>query len=491
MIVPLDRKPDWHNPPVITLLLILVNVLVYFAGQVNDDQYEYEAETYYFSTDLPEIELDIYLKYLDDPINSTTFPQAAYYLQEENSERQKYAYQLMNADGLFLERLYSDQIITPDNPDYQKWKVQRAEYEQRRDKSAQRRFSQINIDASVLTMFTAMFLHADAGHLIGNMIFLFILGYSVEIAMGRALYLSAYLLSGMFSGLFYLVFEPHSAFLGLGASGAVSGVAGMYTVLFGLRKIRFFYSVFFYFGFIRAPAMILLPIWLGYDLYQQLFSDNHINNLAHIGGLLAGAVIAWIAKQYSPTINTGYLDAEENQRAFKEKYELGLKALATMESDKARRIFNELSEQQPDNVELMVQCYNVAKLKPNEEAIHHCANRILNLPGTDKATVKLLHDTFEDYVTRVQPNVRFNPDQMMSLALRFATNDYLENAEKIILHLATRVTDFQRNPEGLMALATHYRRNNNLQKADRYLSMLLQCYPNSEEATNARHAFSA
>jgi membrane associated rhomboid family serine protease len=491
MIIPLDRKPDWHNPPVITLLLILVNVLIFFAGQVNDDQYEHDAKTYYFSTDLPEIELPAYLRYLDDPGNPTAFPEAAYYLQEDEPERMEYAYQLMNYDGPFLERLQQNQIITPQDTDYQKWKTQRAEFEQRLDRSTTHRFSQININVSPVTLFSSMFLHADAGHLIGNMVFLLLLGYAVEMAMGRWLYLAAYLLSGLCSGLFYLAFEPHSAFTALGASGAISGVAGMYTVLFGLRKIRFFYSVFFYIGFFRAPAIILLPIWLGYDLYQQLFSDDHINNLAHIGGMLAGAGIAWLATKTLPAINTDYLDAEEVKRQFKEKYEQGVRALAVMEADKAQRIFTELAEQQPDNVDLMVQRYNVAKLNPAGESIHECANRILNLPGTDTATVRMLHGIFIDYVTRVQPNVRLKPDQMMSLALRFAANNYLEEAEKIVLYLTTRQTDFRRNPEGLMALTTYYRRNNQRQKADKYLHMLLQCYPESEEAANARQAFGA
>ena len=78
---------------------------------------------------------------------------------------------------------------------------------------------------------------------------------------------------------------------------------------------------------------------------------------------------------------------------------------------------------------------------------------------------------------------------MLSLALRFAANNYLEDAEKIVLHLTTRATEYERNAEGLMALATHYRRTNNPQKADKYLSLLLQCYPDSIEANHARQAF--
>ena len=144
---------------------------------------------------------------------------------------------------------------------------------------------------------------------------------------------------------------------------------------------------------------------------------------------------------------------------------------------------------QPNNVDIMLQLFNVAKLKPEREALHTTANRILNLSNSDKESVKILHNVFIEYVELVQPNVKLKPEQMLSLALRFAANNYLEDAERIVIHLTTRATDYERNAEGLMALATHYKRTNNQAKAEKYLSLLLQCYPDSLEAQHARQAF--
>ena len=221
---------------------------------------------------------------------------------------------------------------------------------------------------------------------------------------------------------------------------------------------------------------------------QQL--KTTLYNLSHIGGLLSGALIAWLAKKYLPSINMEYLDAEEKAENFKLDYQQGVEALAAMNTDEAQRIFTQLAEEQPDNIDIMLQLFNVAKLKPQSDAIHSTANALLNLSGSDRATVKILHNVFIDYVELVQPNVKLRPEQMLSLALRFAANNYLEDAEKIVLHLTTRATEYERNAEGLMALATHYRRANNTQKADKYLSLLLQCYPDSLEAQHARQAFS-
>ena len=485
MLVPLDRVPDWRHPPIVTLLLILVNVLIFFTWQINDDQYIHNADNFYFSTELPELELTRYREYHENPLNPTEFPDAHYYILNDEVNDNA-LYQIMRIDGPFLEQLINDEIIVPSSTDYPTWKSLRKQYDEKMDQVTSYRFSLINIQPSLVTMLTSMFLHADISHLVGNMVFLFLFGFVVEMTLGRRLYFASYIVSGFSANLLWLIMEPHNAAWALGASGAIFGLAGMYTVLFGMRKIRFFYTLLFYFDYIKAPAIILLPIWLGYQLFDQLFSEDNINNLAHIGGLLSGALIAWLAKKYSTSINIEYLDEEENKNAFKKQYEEGLRAVSQMENEKARRIFSELEEQQPDNIELLLQMFNLEKLHPEQEGIHKYAKKIFELKNNDAATVKMQYEIFMDYVTRVQPNVRLKPELMLTLALRFARYDYLEEAEKLVLHLTTRATDFQRNPEGLMALVTHYQRTNNMSKANKYYTMLQEFYPESEEAINAR-----
>lgn len=490
MFLPLDRKPDWRHPPIITLLLILANLACFFILQVNDEQYRHDALNYYFSSDLAEIELPAYRRYLENPANPTAFPGSMGYLDTDDPTTQDILVSMLIVDGPFLQQLAKERIIKPEDPDFNEWRSERAQFEALLNRSIEFRFSQINIHPSLLTLLSAMFIHADIFHLLGNMVFLFLFGFVVEISLGRTLFLFSYLFSGIMSGLFYLALEPNSAFLAMGASGAISGLVGMYTVLFGLRKIRFFYTLLFYFNYIRAPAIILLPIWLGYELFNQFFTTDNINNLSHIGGLLSGAAIAWLAKKYLPSINTEYLNANDNAQNFKLTYQKGIDALAAMEIETARNIFTSLAEEQPDNVDILLQLYKVAKLNPQHDEIHTAAGKIFDLPGSDDATVKILHNIFIDYVELVQPNVKIKPEQMISLALRFAANNYLEDAEKIVIHLTTRATEYERNAEGLMALATHYKRTNNQQKADKYLSLLLQCYPDSHEAQHARQAFS-
>src|SRR5207253_3231721 len=130
-------------------------------------------------------------------------------------------------------------------------------------------------------------------HLLGNMLVLGVVGYIVEEVLGRRRYFAFYLLSGIASIALYWVCNRDSAVPALGASGAIAGVMGMYSVLFGLRRINFFYSLLVYFDIARAPAIVLLPVWLANEAYQLMVVGGHVNYLAHIGGLLGGAALAW------------------------------------------------------------------------------------------------------------------------------------------------------------------------------------------------------
>lgn len=63
LILPFFRKIDWRSPPVITLLIILINTFVYFVIQSGDEKAFDEAVKYYLESSLPEIEYPLYAAY--------------------------------------------------------------------------------------------------------------------------------------------------------------------------------------------------------------------------------------------------------------------------------------------------------------------------------------------------------------------------------------------------------------------------------------------
>ncbi|MFV1984346.1 MAG: rhomboid family intramembrane serine protease, partial [Thiohalomonadales bacterium] len=61
MFLPFDRKPDWHNPPYITIALILINTLIFTLYQTQDTSQFNAAYKYYTDSILPEIEIPKYI----------------------------------------------------------------------------------------------------------------------------------------------------------------------------------------------------------------------------------------------------------------------------------------------------------------------------------------------------------------------------------------------------------------------------------------------
>jgi len=92
----------------------------------------------------------------------------------------------------------------------------------------------------LLALVTSMFLHGSIGHVLFNMWFLWIFGNNVEEAYGHLGYLLVYLLGGLVATGAYVVMNPEATVPLVGASGAIAVAMGAYAVLFpGHRVLSF------------------------------------------------------------------------------------------------------------------------------------------------------------------------------------------------------------------------------------------------------------
>ncbi len=140
-----------------------------------------------------------------------------------------------------------------------------------------------------LTLLTYMFLHGNFMHLFGNMIFLWVFGDNVEDAMGHIRFLFFYLTCGVFAGLTHILFSPNSDVPLIGASGAVSGVIAAYLILYPNVRV---WCLWFFRIPLRVSAGFALLVWVGLQVLSiVLNSDASVAWWAHIGGLVAGAVL--------------------------------------------------------------------------------------------------------------------------------------------------------------------------------------------------------
>jgi len=97
---------------------------------------------------------------------------------------------------------------------------------------------------SPLDMLSSMFLHGGLLHLLGNMLFLWIYGDNVEHRLGRLGFLAAYLGTGVAASLGDGLIRMGSSIPSVGASGAISGVLGLYFLWFPRNRVRVWIFLF-------------------------------------------------------------------------------------------------------------------------------------------------------------------------------------------------------------------------------------------------------
>lgn len=154
----------------------------------------------------------------------------------------------------------------------------------------------LTLPSTMLTIVSSMFLHGGLGHLLGNMLYLFVFGRSVEAALGRWSYLMVYLIAGVAADLGQTLWNLSSTVPLIGASGAIAGVMGAYLVMFPAARIT---SLFIIIP-CRAPAWlvvgswILLQFWAAWEAAGAGASGG-IAVFAHIAGFSAGAALAYYA----------------------------------------------------------------------------------------------------------------------------------------------------------------------------------------------------
>jgi len=134
----------------------------------------------------------------------------------------------------------------------------------------------------VLSVLTAMFVHAGWLHLLGNMLFLLVFGNNVEDRFRKIPYLIFYLASGYVAAYGFAFVYPGSIEPLVGASGAIAGVLGAYLALY--PKARVWSLVpFLFFIPLKIPAWLVLGLWF---VLQWAYA---------VGGLGGGGAVAYVA----------------------------------------------------------------------------------------------------------------------------------------------------------------------------------------------------
>ena len=482
LIIPLTNNISKDNPPLITILIIAINCFIFFFIQSGDGRNYQRAMQFYLDSGLGSIEISRYLNYVEMNKNKEILHSQYRNKVSKNTVTRYYARMLK--DGTFMRKLLTEQIITIDEEIYVEWRQLRDQFDEMLSKVTSMKYGFIPSSARYLNAITYMFLHGGVMHLVGNMVFLWLVGCVLELAWGRAVYAGLYLLTGVASvGLYYLIYMNNVVPL-VGASGAISGLIGAYTLLYGKRKIKIFYSLGFYFNYTKIYAIVLLPIWIGKEFFQLFFGGpSQVAYVAHIGGLVSGALLGVLSLKLFGQVDQEVFK-EDPKEGIDSLLEAALQKIGKLDMSGARPLLEEILEKDPNNADALNHLFNIDKLNPQSETFHKTTSKVLLRLISDKENQQRVYDIYKEYADLAKP-LRLHPDLLLRLSSIFSAQGHLEEAEKIIAMLLRKYPQSQKIPSGILDLGRAYLKKGVSAKGEKCLRVLCKRYPGASESQAA------
>lgn len=430
LILPMERTFNIRRPPIVTFLLLIINTIVFLSTSGSDDKILVAAVAAYEEQQILATELPLYVDYL---VEEATGPETWRDIETPDAlgeyERFHLIGQLLVDDNYaqYLER-YSDMFSFEE--------VDALERKQEIvDTYIPRliiyRFGFVPAEFSFLTMFTSQFLHGGWGHLIGNMVILLLIGITVEQLLGSFNYTVFYLLSGAIGATVYGLVHLGSPMPAVGASGAISGVMGMYVAAYGKRKIRFFYWIGVYFNYAKLPALMMLPVWVGKEVFDFFFTEGNVGYTAHAGGLVAGAGLVLLGKSSFAKVDTKIIENRDKENEYREDLEHALNLVDRADFQAAKQALTRLLERYPDDARVLYQLVQIAKARPGTKDYHLATYNYLK---TALSTGTVSSDTLSiirDYLNQAAPGPRIRGQLLAQVINKLISVGELDLAEQL------------------------------------------------------------
>lgn len=486
LLIPAENRISKQNPPILTILIILANVIAFFALQTNDDDIFYQGIEYYLEEDMLEIERKALEDYsleqrgeLYDILRSPNVPDE--YLVQSVLLDQKFAKYIKSRSDYSME-----------------WRNKREELESILSEASIFKYAFFPSDPSVFTAFTHMFMHGDIGHLIGNMIFLFLFGYNLELLMGRSKMFTTYILSGLVAVTFFAMTTDDKFVPLVGASGAIAGLMGGFAAWYGLKSIRYFYWIFVIFNYVRLPAALVLFYWLAKELIQDSMSDDNVAYMAHFGGLLGGAICVWLLKmlKFGPQLASSDVVTEFNEVPVKdestdridEHYRQGLAATQNLDFDQAKTHFYAILNEQPHNKDVLNRLYNLEKTSPESTSYARLCADILQVSIHNDSLAPLAEQCLDDLKHN---GVGFKPipaNILLDYAHKQVRHKKTEPIKPIISLLVQHYSHLDKLPDLLLHFAFAAGQNGDWQGKQKVLGFVSKKYPDTFAGQEAKKA---
>jgi membrane associated rhomboid family serine protease len=153
-------------------------------------------------------------------------------------------------------------------------------------------------DYQLITLVSALFIHASWLHLLGNMVYLWVFGVPLERRLGSLAMVGVFVFGGALANLFAVMRLPELASPIIGASGAVSAVVGAYLGLFPSRRIGMLLPLGLYLQFARVPSVLVIGSWFTLQLVYTVLGPitGIVAWWTHMAGFVLGLIFALLAR---------------------------------------------------------------------------------------------------------------------------------------------------------------------------------------------------
>jgi len=461
MIIPIGTRADLALKPKVTIGLIATCILVHIlastmSGQTGREMFQVHRDLY-----SQQVRLYILDRSRDGGVPGYISPEAASGIAMMENAEDYYDLEmgLVSAMGGSFSAIddiedYGKELAGRDGsyyPEFSEEADELADWKRLKEREQEVLDSHVNYAlglvparmSRVYTFITHMFLHGDIWHLLGNMLFLWVVGCLLEDTWGRKTFLAFYLAGGVFAGLAHCLSDPGSTVPMIGASGAIAAAMGAFTVRHFMTKIKFFYFFLVLFrpfwGTFYLPAFVFLPLWFIEQVVFKEISDfmggSGVAYVAHIAGYIGGVVTALVFKATgveSRWIDPAVQKARVDNGVLKDpRFEEACELLASGNVERARLLFTALAGERPDDLGLqrdIAVLYREHGLSDDCCEINEKVLKNMLIKSRDEDAARLALEIIED---RSPASVDVNPQLLLRSAKWLASQGHFPEAVDI------------------------------------------------------------
>jgi len=337
-----------------------------------------------------------------------------------------------------------------------------------------------------VSLFSSMFLHANGAHLWGNMMFLWAIGSVVERRIGPKRFSVLYLVTGLFGSLAYVLVEflaNGTAGHALGASGAISGIMGLFAVrcyfksmVFPLPILGIFSLIFPVSLKVRLNSLVIIGLFFLADLsggIEQVAgtSSSMTGHWAHLGGMVSGMIIAGFLKLGKDAVEERHLEAGVQASRATSGYGGGEQSIARV------------LQNSPDNPDALLAMARLkSKFTPTDEGREYYTKAITALLKTRQQEAA---DAFKEYYKKYLKGI--DPALLVPLSGILQRRHDLDTASRC-LELAISTPDIspQLKERALLQNAILLDKMGFEEAATAAYQTYLKEFPHGDSATKAR-----